>query len=120
MTNKMSNVVVWAVVAMAAVPPVAQASQAAEARKAQASQTTQAATPADSVQVQTQDTYVVGRAMPPETPGSQRIDISLEQAIERALEKNLDIQREKLSPQMQDYTLAAFRAAFRPTLNANA
>lgn len=111
MKNQMSNVVVWAVAALA-VPVMAQAGQATQAAQ-------QGAT-ATGVPVQTQDRYVVGRALPPETPGTQRVDLTLEQAIDRAIEKNLDIQREKLSPQMQDYTLAAARAAFRPTLNANA
>jgi outer membrane protein len=108
MTKQMSNVVVWAMVAMAAAPVMAQTGPAA-----------QQAAPATGVQVQAEDRYVVGRALPPETPGTQRVDLSLEQAIERALEKNLDIQSAKLSPQMQDYTLAAARAAFKPTLNGN-
>ena len=107
MKNQMSNVVVWAVAALA-VPVMAQAGQAAQQGAAAA-----------GVPVQTQDRYVVGRALPPDTPGQQRVDMSLQQAIDRAIEKNLDIQREKLSPQMQDLTLAAARAAFRPTLNAN-
>src|SRR5689334_2136722 len=98
MTKQMSNVVVWAVVAMTAAPAMAQG------------QAAQQSAPATGVQVQTQDRYVVGRALPPETPGTQRVDLSLEQAIERALEKNLDIQSAKLTPQMQDYTLAAARA----------
>jgi outer membrane protein len=75
--------------------------------------------PAGGMQVQSQDPYVVGRALPPEIPGSPRIELTLEQAMERALEKNLDIQNAKLNPQMQDYTLQAARANFRPTLNAN-
>ncbi len=79
----------------------------------------QAVTPTGGMQLQPQDRYVVGRALPPELPGAQRIDLTLEQAIERALEKNLDIQRARLDPQMQDYTLQAARANFRPTLNAN-
>lgn len=108
MTKQMSNVMAWAVMAVVTVPVAARADQAAQ----QAAQT-------GGVQVQAQDRYVVGRALPPETAGSQRIDVSLDQAIERALEKNLDIQREKLNPQMQDYTLQAARAAFRPTLNGN-
>lgn len=114
MKKQMSNVMVWAIVATAAMPSAAEAGKAALEGQA-----AQQATPATGIQVQTQDRYVVGRAMPPETPGSPRIDMSLEQAIERALEKNLDIQREKLNPQMQDYSLAAARAAFKPTLNAN-
>ncbi|MCR4374583.1 MAG: TolC family protein [Acidobacteria bacterium] len=36
----------------------------------------------------------------------------------RALEKNLDIQREKLNPAAQDYSMVAARAAFRPTFTA--
>lgn len=107
MTRQKANGMAWAIVAALVTPIMA------------AAQTAPAATPAGGIQVQDQDRYVVGRALPPETAGSQRIDLTLEQAIERALEKNLDIQSAKLSPQMQDYTLQAARANFRPTLNAN-
>jgi outer membrane protein TolC len=79
----------------------------------------QAASGSGGIQVAQEDRYVVGRAQPPQVPGTQRIDVTLDQAIERALEKNLDIQRLRLEPQMQDYTLQAARANFRPTLNAN-
>jgi outer membrane protein TolC len=109
MTKQMANMMGWAVVAALAVPAAAQAAQAAQ----------QSAATTGGIQVQAQDRYVVGRALPPETPGAQRVDLSLEQAIERALEKNLDIKNAKLNPQMQDYTLQAARAAFRPTLNGN-
>ncbi len=105
MNKQMSKIMVWAVVA--AVMPVA-----AVTAQQQAAGTSGA-------QALAQDQYVVGRAMPPETPGAQRVDISLEAAISRALENNLDIVREKLNPQMQDYSLQAARAAFRPTLNGN-
>lgn len=105
MTKQMANAMVWAVVAAVAVPAVA------AARAAQ-----QSAATTGGIQVQAQDRYVVGRALPPETPGAQRVDLTLEQAIERALDKNLDIKNAKLNPQMQDYTLQAARAAFRPTL----
>lgn len=109
MTKQMASVMVWAVAAALVVPSVAQAAQA----------TQQSAATTSGIQVQAEDRYVVGRALPPETPGAQRVDLSLEQAIERALDKNLDIKNAKLNPQMQDYTLQAARAAFRPTLNAN-
>ena len=104
MKRQMAKGMVWAVMATVAVPAMAAA---------------QAASPAGGIQVQSQDRYVVGRALPPETPGSQRVDLTLEQAIERALDKNLDIQSAKLNPQMQDYTLQAARANFRPTINGN-
>lgn len=100
----------WAVVAALAVPAMATA-QAAGPQTPPAGGT--------GLQVQQQDRYVVGRALPPEVPGTQRLELTLEQAIERALEKNLDIQSAKLTPQMQDYTLQAARANFKPTLNAN-
>lgn len=99
----------WAVVAALAVPTMAAAQTAGP----------QTGAPVSGVQVQQQDRYVVGRALPPEVPGTQRVELTLEQAIEQALEKNLDIQSAKLNPQMQDYTLQAARANFRPTLNAN-
>ena len=60
------------------------------------------------------DRYVVGRAKPPEVPGSQVIDLTLEATISLALEKNLNIQAAKLTPLLQDYQLAATRATFTP------
>lgn len=105
MTKQTANGMAWAIVAALVVPAMAMAQTAA--------------VPVRGVQVQEQDRYVVGRALPPEVPGSPRVELTLEQAIERALEKNLDIQSAKLNPQIQDYTLQAARANFRPTLNAN-
>jgi outer membrane protein TolC len=97
----------WAVVTALAVPALGWA------------QTGQSSATSGGIQIQTQDRYVVGRALPPEVAGAQRLDMTLEQAIERALEKNLDIKSARLTPQMQDYTLQAARANFRPTLNGN-
>ncbi|MSO48989.1 MAG: TolC family protein [Acidobacteria bacterium] len=105
MNKQMSKMMVWAVVA--AVVPVA----AVSAQQQAAGGGVQATL--------TQNQYVVGRALPPDTPGAQRVDLSLEAAISRALEHNLDIAREKLNPQMQEYSLQASRAAFLPTLNGN-
>jgi outer membrane protein TolC len=63
--------------------------------------------------------YEVGRALPPNDPGRETISLTLEQAIERALETNLDIQTARLSPRMQSYSLQAARAAFMPTLSTD-
>jgi outer membrane protein len=63
--------------------------------------------------------YEVGRALPPSDPGRETIGLTLEQAIERALETNLDIQTARLSPRMQSYSLQAARAAFMPTLSTD-
>lgn len=102
-----------------AVAPYTVAMMAALALAAPVMARAQAASGSGGIQVAQEDRYVVGRAQPPQVPGAQRIDVTLDQAIERALEKNLDIQRLRLEPQMQDYTLQAARANFRPTLNAN-
>jgi HAE1 family hydrophobic/amphiphilic exporter-1 len=63
--------------------------------------------------------YIVGQAKPPVEPGASIRDMSLAQAIEVALENNLDLKVARLNPQIQDYSLQAARAAFRPTLGSN-
>jgi outer membrane protein len=46
------------------------------------------------------------------------VDLSLDDAVQRALERNLDISVERLSPQTFDLSIAAIEAAFRPTLTS--
>jgi outer membrane protein TolC len=60
------------------------------------------------------DRYVVGQARPVPPANSQLLDMTLEQAMETALEKNLDLKAARLSPQAVDYQLQAARAAFNP------
>ena len=53
-----------------------------------------------------------------QTPGSgPRSDLTLEDAIARALERNLDIAVERLNPQVVDLTLAQALSAYRPTFD---
>ena len=55
-----------------------------------------------------------------QTPGSgPRSDLTLEDAIARALERNLDIAVERLNPQVVDLTLAQALSAYRPTFNTS-
>jgi outer membrane protein TolC len=63
------------------------------------------------------DRYQVGTALPPQDPGRDLVTLTLDQAVERALEMNLDIQTARLSPRMQAFSLQAAQAAFAPTLN---
>jgi outer membrane protein TolC len=65
------------------------------------------------------DRYEVGRALPPSDANRELVTMTLDQAIARALEVNLDIQTARLTPRMQAYSLDAARAAFTPTLNGN-
>lgn len=46
------------------------------------------------------------------------LNLSIEDAIQRALERNLDIAVERLNPQMFDFSLAALNANYRPTLTS--
>jgi outer membrane protein TolC len=62
------------------------------------------------------DRYVVGQARPPAVEGTNLMELTLEQAQEMALEKNLDLKAARLTPQGVDYQLQAARAAFTPRL----
>ena len=55
-----------------------------------------------------------------QTPGNgPRSDLTLEDAIARALERNLDIAVERLNPQVVDLTLAQQLSAYRPTFDTS-
>ena len=49
--------------------------------------------------------YEVGTAMPPENLGRELVDFTLQQAIDLALESNLNIRTARLSPRMQAFSL---------------
>jgi outer membrane protein TolC len=66
------------------------------------------ATPAE----QTRPTVPAG---PPGAP----LEITLDDAVERALERNLDISVERLNPQTFDFSIAALEANYRPTFTSN-
>ncbi|HYN05860.1 MAG TPA: TolC family protein [Vicinamibacterales bacterium] len=76
----------------------------------------QSTTPATAQSPQTPpiDRYVVGQAKPPDVPGTTQQDLTLEQAVQMSLEKNLSLQVAKLGPQLADYSLQSARAAFLP------
>lgn len=58
--------------------------------------------------------YVVGQAKPPATQGANFVDMSLDRAMQTALENNLDLKAARLNPQSVDYQLQSARAAFLP------
>jgi outer membrane protein TolC len=66
-----------------------------------------------------QDRYVVGQAKPPEV-GAPVLNMTLEEAIQRALDRNLDLKVQKLNPQIADYQLQQTRAFYRPTFSGTA
>ena len=48
------------------------------------------------------------------------VDLTLDDATTRALERNLDIAVERLNPQTFDFSIAALDATYRPTFTSNA
>jgi outer membrane protein TolC len=77
-----------------------------------------AATAPAAVKAQAQttpDQYIVGQAKPPDA-GRPVLNLTVDQAIQRALERNLNIKVQKLFPQINDYSLQQTRAFYRPTL----
>lgn len=52
-------------------------------------------------------------AAPP--PAGSQVDLTLQEATTRALERNLELSVERLNPQTFDLSLARIRAAYRPT-----
>jgi outer membrane protein TolC len=93
--------------ALVAVPAAAQQSTAAP-------QTPTAAAP--PVQI---ERYTVGSARPPVVEGSKLLELSLEQAQQIALEKNLDLKVARMNPQMQDYAIQQARATFIPRVTGS-
>src|SRR5688572_24681011 len=51
----------------------------------------------------------------PPPPGTQ-VNLTLQEATTRALERNLELAVERLNPQTFDLSIARIRAAYRPTL----
>jgi outer membrane protein TolC len=48
-----------------------------------------------------------------------RVELTLDDAVKRALEQNLDIAVERLNPQTFDFAIASLQANYRPTFNSN-
>ena len=53
-----------------------------------------------------------------EPAGAATVPITLEDAVRRALDNNLDISIERLNPQTFDFTLASLRANYKPVANS--
>ena len=111
MKNGNRNVKVWAMgVAMIA------ATAALSAQQTAAPQTPSNVQVVVPKQV---EKYTVGQAKPPAASDKPLRDMTLEEAEQIALEKNLDLQVAKLNPLIQDYNLVSARAAFLPTLTGS-
>lgn len=65
------------------------------------------------------DAYEVGEALPPLAEGGTMVDLTLEEAIELALEVNLNLQSTRLNVLLQGLSLDQANAAFAPTVSGN-
>ena len=59
------------------------------------------------------------RPTAPAPPPGTVVELTLDDATQRALERNLDIAVERLNPQTFDFSIAALDASYRPTLTSN-
>jgi outer membrane protein len=115
MARKIQSVKVWTLALTVAGTVAMAAQQPAPPQPGGPEPAAQAAGP----QPQRVETYIVGQAKPPVDPGTGLKDLTLEQAIQIALENNLDLKVAKMNPQIQDYALVQARAIFRPTVTAS-
>ncbi len=53
------------------------------------------------------------------TPEGPSVDLTLDEAVKMALDRNLDIAVERLNPRTFDFSIAALEAIYRPTLTSN-
>jgi outer membrane protein TolC len=134
MKNVLRNATPWTLaLAMAAMVATASAQQtppaapspatpapaqtpAAPAPSTTAPATTAAQAPAAPPANATVDHYVVGEAVPTPRPGTTLLNLTLDQAMDMALENNLDLKAARMNPPGVDYQLAAARASFLPQL----
>src|SRR5690606_34823370 len=70
---------------------------------------------------------LIEQAMAQTQPGVQTpaavqgpiVDLTIDEAVARALERNLTLQSQRLTPQTYDYAIAATLANYRPTLTSS-
>jgi outer membrane protein TolC len=55
----------------------------------------------------------------PGTPQGPVVNLTIDEAVARALERNVALQSQRLTPRTFDYSIAATRAAYRPTLTSS-
>ena len=64
-----------------------------------------------------------GQTQSPSTPLAQQtgptVNLTEQEAVSRATERNLTLVSERITPQTWDFTLAATRAAYAPTINSS-
>jgi outer membrane protein len=59
------------------------------------------------------------RPTAPAIPPGTTVELTLDEATARALDRNLDIAVERLNPQTFDFSIAALDASYRPTFTSN-
>ena len=67
---------------------------------------------------QTPATPAAAQKTAPFVTTGPRVDLSIEEAVARAREKNIDIGVARITPRLTDFTLAGLEAAYRPNLTS--
>src|SRR5688572_33430397 len=56
---------------------------------------------------------------PTQPAAGPTVPLSADEAVRRALERNLDIQVQRLEPQLLDYQVASLWSSYRPTMTSS-
>lgn len=112
MTQQLRTLHVWALTLA-----LAGAATAADAQTASGPSAPKPQGPSAQAQPQTTaDRYVVGQAKPPAVQGQQVLNLTLDEAIQRAIDRNIDLKVQRYNPQLTDYTIQQTKAGYMPTL----
>src|SRR3982750_4114592 len=68
-------------------------------------------------QVQPLPQPAAGQRIPFTTPGP-RVDLSIQEAVQRATDRNIDIGVARITPRLTDFSIAALEANYRPNLTS--
>lgn len=68
-------------------------------------------------QVQPQPQAPAVASLPFQTPGP-RVDLSIQEAVQRATERNIDIAVARITPRLTDFTILGLEANYRPNLTS--
>ena len=79
----------------------------------------------DEIVKQAAQQFAAGRAVEGQTKDTQpitaagpKVELTLDDAVARALERNIDISVQRLNPELQDLNIARLRNSYKPTANS--
>jgi outer membrane protein TolC len=119
MKNILRSPVALILLAPLVAAPLAHAQEAAESARFDELARTAAQQFADARRAAEAEAAEQTRPTQPAPPVGVVVELALDDAVERALDRNLDIAVERLNPQTFDFSIAAIEANYRPTYTSS-